>query len=70
MTDTILTTQQVAEVFSVHPNTVVKWANDGHLPYFRTPGGHRRFYARDVEALRNRSTQEPVPAPPAFQNTA
>lgn len=68
MNDSILTTQQVADVFSVHPNTVVKWANDGVLPYFRTPGGHRRFYGADVEALRSRSAQDA--SEPPFRNTA
>lgn len=56
MVDSILTTQQVADVFAVHPTTVVQWANDGHLAHFRTPGGHRRFRREDVEALRAAST--------------
>ncbi len=52
MTDSILTTQQVAEIFAVTPSTVVKWADAGRLAHFRTPGRHRRFYLADVEALR------------------
>lgn len=44
-----LTTQQVARIFHVHPNTVVLWANAGKLPYSRTPGGHRRFDPAVVE---------------------
>ena len=47
-----LTTQQVAEIFHVHPNTVVMWANAGKLAAARTPGGHRRFDPDDVERLR------------------
>lgn len=47
-----LTTQQVARIFHVHPNTVVIWANEGKLPYVRTPGGHRRFDPEAVEKLR------------------
>ena len=47
-----LTVSQVAEIFDVHPNTVVDWANAGRLPYKRTPGGHRRFDPADVDKLR------------------
>jgi excisionase family DNA binding protein len=49
-----LTTRQVAEVFHVHPNTVVVWANEGRLPVVRTAGGHRRFDPAEVEALREK----------------
>ena len=52
-----LTVQQVAEIFHVHPNTVVLWANSGKLPYQRTPGGHRRFNPDDVERLRVEAQQ-------------
>lgn len=47
-----LTTRQVAEIFHVHPNTVVLWANSGKLAPTRTPGGHRRFDPEAVERLR------------------
>jgi excisionase family DNA binding protein len=47
-----LTTRQVAEIFHVHPNTVVAWANAGRLPAIRTAGNHRRFDPEAVEALR------------------
>lgn len=60
MADSILTTKQVAEVFGVHPDTVVQWANTGKLAHFRTPGKHRRFYEADVQALRD---AEAVAAP-------
>lgn len=53
MPNNILTTQQVADLFAVHPTTVVQWANNGRLPHFRTPGGHRRFAEADVIALRD-----------------
>lgn len=51
MTTGILTTQKVAEKFGVVPQTVIVWANTGKLPYFRTPGGHRRYLATDVDEL-------------------
>lgn len=51
MQPSILTTSKVAEKFGVVPQTVIGWANSGRLPYFRTPGGHRRYLLTDVEAL-------------------
>lgn len=41
----------VAQMFSVDPKTVVRWANEGKLPCFRTIGGHRRFRKADVDKL-------------------
>lgn len=45
------TPKQVAALFNVSTNTVYNWAEDGKLPYFLTPGGHRRFRRQDVERL-------------------
>lgn len=53
MNESILTTQQVAALFAVTPSTVVKWADQGRVPCFRTPGGHRRFYRAEMEAIRD-----------------
>jgi excisionase family DNA binding protein len=53
MNATLLTTKKVAEMFAVTPSTVVKWADAGRLPFFRTPGGHRRYPRAEVEALRD-----------------
>lgn len=55
-----LTTQQVARVFHVHPNTVILWANAGRLACEYTPGGHRRFDPDAVERLRVESQREPI----------
>lgn len=44
-----LTVGQVAERFAVDPDTVTRWANEGLIPFFTTPKGHRRFYVEDVE---------------------
>ncbi len=43
--------REVAARFAVDPKTVSRWANEGKLPYFRTPGGHRRFLRSAVELL-------------------
>ena len=46
-----LTVSEVAELFHVSSKTVVRWANDGKLPYMATLGGHRRFPRGPIEAL-------------------
>lgn len=51
----IMGPREVAELFGVDPSTVVRWADEGLLPFFRTPGGHRRFKRIDVDALRGRT---------------
>jgi excisionase family DNA binding protein len=44
-----LTTSEVARRLGVSLGTVRRWADHGHLPAYRTPGGQRRFSAEDVE---------------------
>ena len=44
----ILGTSEVAELLAVHPSTVKRWSDDGHLPADKTDGGHRRFHLGDV----------------------
>ena len=36
-------TFQAAKILGVSPPTVIKWANDGKIKSYRTPGGHRRI---------------------------
>lgn len=50
-----LTTGEVAAIFGVTMTTVKRWAEEGKLPYFRTPGGHYRFQPDDVARLRESS---------------
>jgi len=42
---------EVAAIFRVDPKTVTRWAQAGRIPSVLTPGGHRRFWREDVEAL-------------------
>ncbi len=42
---------EVALVLQVSRRTVSDWARTGKLPFILTPGGHRRFRARDVRRL-------------------
>ena len=49
--DLFLSRSQVAEMFSVSPSTVTRWADDGKLPYIRTLGGHRRYVRKSILRL-------------------
>lgn len=50
-TEPLLVTEEVAEAFRVDPKTVNRWAKDGRLPSFKTPGGrHRRYRHSEVQA--------------------
>ncbi|HVO70599.1 MAG TPA: helix-turn-helix domain-containing protein [Aggregatilineaceae bacterium] len=40
---------EAAEIIGVHPATIRNWAQQGELPFRRTPGGHRRFRRSDLE---------------------
>lgn len=54
MSDTeMMTPREVAAEFGVNAKTITRWARQGTLSCIRTPGGHRRFRRRDVEALLN-----------------
>ncbi|QPC82628.1 helix-turn-helix domain-containing protein [Phototrophicus methaneseepsis] len=43
-----LSLKQAADILGVHPATVRNWADDGKLPFRRTPGKHRRFRRDDL----------------------
>ena len=49
--DVLLTPGQVASLFDVTPKTVGRWQEAGILAGERTPGGHRRFWAKPVYEL-------------------
>lgn len=42
---------EASRLLGVHPATLRQWADQGKIPVFRTPGGHRRFAEADVRAL-------------------
>lgn len=49
----LMTPAEVAAMFRVSPKTVARWSRSGRLTAMRTVGGHRRFRADEVAALRN-----------------
>jgi excisionase family DNA binding protein len=46
-----LTLGQAAKYLGVSESTVRKWADEGKLPAFSTPGGHRRFRRADLDTF-------------------
>lgn len=49
--DRLMNTAEVAAYFHINPKTVARYVKVGKLPVARrTPGGHARFWASDVEA--------------------
>jgi excisionase family DNA binding protein len=47
-----LTGPEVARMFGVSVKTVSRWADQGIVPFVRTPGGQRRYPQSAVLALR------------------
>lgn len=48
MTERVYTTGDLAKVCKVSLRTVIRWADEGKLTSFRTPGGHRRVREGDL----------------------
>lgn len=46
---------EAAALIPVHPDTLRNWADEGKVPFIRTPGGQRRFRRSDIEALLGRT---------------
>jgi predicted site-specific integrase-resolvase len=47
----LMVPEEVAAVFRVDPKTVSRWGRVGRLATFRTPGGRRRYYRDQVDAI-------------------
>lgn len=47
----LLTPAEVAFLFRADIKTVTRWAKNGKLASVRTPGGHRRYFRAQVDAL-------------------
>ena len=54
-----LTLGQAAKYLGVAQSTIRKWSDLGRVPAFYTPGGHRRFRRRDLDAFLEHSGPAP-----------
>lgn len=50
-----LTLGQAARFLGVAQSTIRKWSDQGRVPAFYTPGGHRRYRRSDLESFVERS---------------
>jgi excisionase family DNA binding protein len=50
-----LTLGQAARFLGVAQSTIRKWSDQGRVPAFYTPGGHRRYRRADLESFLERS---------------
>ena len=50
-----LTLGQAAKFLGVAQSTIRKWSDQGRVPAFYTPGGHRRYRRRDLDMFVDRS---------------
>jgi excisionase family DNA binding protein len=54
-----LTLGQAAKFLGVAQSTIRKWSDQGRVPAFYTPGGHRRYRRADLETFLDRSGPGP-----------
>lgn len=54
-----LTLGQAAKFLGVAQSTIRKWSDQGRVPAFYTPGGHRRYRRGDLESFLERSGPGP-----------
>src|ERR687885_440018 len=50
-----LTLGQAAKYLGVAQSTIRKWSDQGRVPAFYTPGGHRRYRRQDLDSFLHRS---------------
>jgi excisionase family DNA binding protein len=63
-----ISSRRACEILGVNPDTLRQWTDQGKLPAYVTPGGHRRYDERALLDLVARPTAEPdvVPELPLF----
>lgn len=62
--DPVLTTREASELLGIAVSTAQLWIENGTLPAWKTPGGHRRVRLSDVSALlRERAGLPPLVQP-------
>jgi excisionase family DNA binding protein len=60
---------EASRLLGVDPDTLRRWADEGRVPAFTTPGGHRRFDRRALERLIESRRTGPTGALAAFGAT-
>jgi excisionase family DNA binding protein len=58
-----LSLSQAARILGIHPTTLRRWTDEGAIRCLRTPGGHRRFQQRDLDAFLEAQTEAPHSEP-------
>lgn len=62
MKSSIITTAQAAKILGVSPRTAQLWTESGVIPNWKTPGGHRRMFEADVQAILQRGGEIVLPS--------
>ena len=66
-----LSLKEASELLGIHFTTLRKWADDGLIRVFRTPGGHRRFSVADLRHfLETRASHVSPPDAESFVDAA
>ena len=50
----LLKPAEAAAYLGVSDTTLNRWSRAGFITSVRTPGGHRRYYAKDLDRVRER----------------
>jgi excisionase family DNA binding protein len=58
-----LSLTEASEWLGIHPTTLRRWADEGSVPHFRTPGGHRRFRTEEMNAWLQGKEKTAITAP-------
>jgi excisionase family DNA binding protein len=65
-----LSLSAASKLLGVHSSTLRRWADNGAVPVYITPGGHRRFARSDIEVLAQRKPHLGQPVGNAWMNKA
>ena len=60
-TPRFLNVSEAADVLGVSAASLRKWSDEGLVPVYRTPGGQRRFSAKDLDAFLDSMRQPTTP---------
>lgn len=54
-----LSLNEAAKILGVHPSTLRRWSDEGHLPSVRTEGGHRRYDRTALTTFLEKQQEKP-----------